>query len=370
MDEQVFAAILDAIYDASVLPAHWGAALKLLGEFFKCNVTTLIDRNIKTMQGGAVATGIDESGQSEYFSIWSAKNVFIESTPRWTAGAIVTDQQLLPKSSLVASDFYNGFMRPRDMHSLLRLSMAVDEDVHQAISLMRPRQYGEFDGADVEHGRLFLPHLQRAATVSRHLNVSVAKLQAVNHLIEENSDGVILVDLDGNALFANRAARAMADKKDGFTLRRNRIEAVQGDGNRAFQKLLAGALGAVRNPLAGRAGAMRFARTTGAKDYIVLVTPVPQSQTVYSKSIPKARITISDPAAAAPRPLAMLQQLFGLTGAETRLVEHLFAGQTPEQAAESLRIKISTARTHIAQIFRKTDVRRQSDLISLILRLR
>ena len=34
-----------------------------------------------------------------------------------------------------------------------------------------------------------------------------------------------------------------------------------------------------------------------------------------------------------------------------------------------LNIKISTARTHIAQIFRKADVRRQSELIGLITRL-
>jgi DNA-binding CsgD family transcriptional regulator/PAS domain-containing protein len=370
MDEQVFANVVTAIYDTVVSPAQWTTALAMLAESLKCNVATLIDRNLKTMQGTAVSSGIDEAGQAEYFAIWSAKNVFIEATPRWTAGSIVTDQQLLPKSRLLASDYYNGFLAPRDMHSMLRISMRVEDNVHQSISLMRPGRQGEFDVPDVEYGRLFLPHLQRAATVSRNLNLSAAMLQTVNHLLEEKSDGVILVDLAGRVLFANRAARAMADKKDGFVLRHNRLEALRADHNRAFQKLLAGALGAIKDPFAGRAGVMCFARTAGAKDYIVMVTPVPQSHPVYSNLIPKACITISDPSAVPLRPLAMLQQLFGLTGAEARLAEHLFAGQTPDQAARSLDIKISTARTHIAQIFRKADVRRQSDLISLILRLR
>lgn len=370
MDEQVFANVLNAIYDTVVSPGQWAFALKLLADAFKCNNATLIDRNIKTMEGTAVSSGVDDATHAEYFAVWSARNVFIEATPRWTTGSIVTDQQLLPKSRLLASDYYNGFLQRRDMHAMLRISMRVENDVHQSISLMRPGTYGEFDVPEVEYGRLFLPHLQRAASVSRNLNVSAAMLQTVNHLLEENSDGVILVDRTGRVLFANRAARAMADHRDGFILRHDRVEALQGDDNRAFQKLLAGALGAIRDPFAGRAGAMRFARNTGARDYIVMVTPVPQSHAVYSSSLPRACITVSDPTATPSRPLVTLQQVYGLTAAEIRLAEHLFAGRTPEQAASSLRIKISTARTHIAQIFRKTDVRRQSDLISLILRLR
>ena len=370
MDEQVFANVLNAIYDTVVSPAQWSAALRLLADALKCNVATLIDRNIRTMHGTAVSFGVDDASHAEYFAIWSDKNVFIEATPRWTAGSIVTDQQLLPKARTLASDYYNGFLRPRDMRSMLRISMRVDDNVHQSISLMRPGLYGEFESADVEFAKRFLPHLQRAATVSRNMNVSTAMLQTVHHLLEENSDGVILVDPLGKVLFANRAARAMSERKDGFVLRQNRIEALRDDDNGTFQKLLAGALGLIKNPHAGRAGAMHFARSTGAKDYIVMVTPVPQSDPVYNSAIPKACITVSDPTAAPSRPLLTLQQLYGLTGAEARLAEHLFAGQTPEQAADSLRIKISTARTHIAQIFRKTDVRRQSDLIGLILRLR
>ena len=245
MHEQAFAAILDAIYDASALPEQWKCALQLLGNAFQCNVATIIDRNIRTLQGSAVATGIDAAGQAEYFSTWTAKNVFIESTPRWAAGVIVTDQHLLPKSSLIASDYYNGFMKPRDMHSLLRLSLRVEGDVHQSISLLRPKQAGDFGEEDIAEARLLLPHLQRAASVSSYLNVSTAMLQTVNYLLEENCDAVILVDHFGAVLFANRAAREMADRKDGFILRHDRLEALGTSENREFQKLLAGAIGLV-----------------------------------------------------------------------------------------------------------------------------
>src|SRR3954452_4721179 len=91
MDELAFGPVLDAIYDASALPERWPAALQQLGSLFRANVATLIDRNIRTMQGTAVSTGLDDAGQAEYFATWSGKNVFLTLTPRWTAGSIVTD---------------------------------------------------------------------------------------------------------------------------------------------------------------------------------------------------------------------------------------------------------------------------------------
>ena len=369
MDDKSFAEILDAIYEASVSPTQWRSALDLLSASFNCNVAALIDRDVKTMQGSAIATGIDAAGKAEYLSTWTSRNPFIEAIPRMRS-AIVTDEELIPKPALLASDFYKGFMHPRDMHALLRVSVHADQDVHQSLALLRSRYSGEFDATDRARCQLFLPHLQRAAAVGKRLTVSTAMLQTVNHLLEENTDGILLADQTGGVMFANRAARAMATRKDGFTLRHNRLEPLHGDHNRAFQKLLGGALGAIADPHARRAGTMRLARTDGAKDYIVMVTPMPQLQTVHTRSIPRVCITIRDPTAAPQQPLAMLQELYGLTGAEVRVAQRLFAGQTPEKAACSLNIKISTARSHIAQIFHKTDVRRQSELIGLVLRLR
>lgn len=63
-----------------------------------------------------------------------------------------------------------------------------------------------------------------------------------------------------------------------------------------------------------------------------------------------------------------LRLIFGLTLAEAALGEHLVAGQTTQQAADSLAIAHETARTQLKAIFAKTGTNRQSDLVSLLLR--
>src|SRR5262249_27192921 len=56
---------------------------------------------------------------------------------------------------------------------------------------------------------------------------------------------------------------------------------------------------------------------------------------------------------------------FGLTPAETRLLSSLLAGRTLAESAQALGIAMSTARTHLDNIFAKTGVTRQADLVRL-----
>lgn len=65
----------------------------------------------------------------------------------------------------------------------------------------------------------------------------------------------------------------------------------------------------------------------------------------------------------------LLRLLFDLTPTEARLTRHLVEGRTPAEAAAMLRITEATARTHLRRIFAKTGVRRQAELVRLLLGL-
>jgi DNA-binding CsgD family transcriptional regulator len=58
---------------------------------------------------------------------------------------------------------------------------------------------------------------------------------------------------------------------------------------------------------------------------------------------------------------------YGLTPAETRLVEALLAGRNLETAV-ALDIAVTTAKTHLDNIFQKTGVNRQAELMRLAAR--
>ena len=60
---------------------------------------------------------------------------------------------------------------------------------------------------------------------------------------------------------------------------------------------------------------------------------------------------------------------FSLTTAETRLIESLLAGHSLKETAATLGIAMTTAKTHLDNIFQKTGVRRQAELMLLSARV-
>ena len=65
---------------------------------------------------------------------------------------------------------------------------------------------------------------------------------------------------------------------------------------------------------------------------------------------------------------AGLRQIFGLTTREAGLAQLLMSGKTLEDCCDHLDIRPSTARMHLGNLFAKTKVQRQGQLISLLFR--
>ena len=64
-----------------------------------------------------------------------------------------------------------------------------------------------------------------------------------------------------------------------------------------------------------------------------------------------------------------LRAVFDLTPAEARLAQGITRGDTLEEVATSLGIKMPTARTQLAAVFAKTGTRRQAKLVAILTRL-
>jgi DNA-binding CsgD family transcriptional regulator len=65
---------------------------------------------------------------------------------------------------------------------------------------------------------------------------------------------------------------------------------------------------------------------------------------------------------------AAFAQMYGLTPTEQRVLVHVANGETLKATGAALRIASATVTTHLKHIFDKTGVRRQSDLLALLLR--
>jgi DNA-binding CsgD family transcriptional regulator len=114
---------------------------------------------------------------------------------------------------------------------------------------------------------------------------------------------------------------------------------------------------------------MRALRSSGKRPYGFLVAPLSLRDCDPARAAlrPVVCVVIADPDRVRTLPVEGLQDAFDLTEAEGRLASRLAAGEGLRSAAQSLGITYGTARARLAEIFQKTETRRQGELINLLL---
>ena len=99
------------------------------------------------------------------------------------------------------------------------------------------------------------------------------------------------------------------------------------------------------------------------------VTVVPLSQVdgrILSVEHARALVIVHDQKRALELAVARLRDVYTLTAAETKLVASMLDGAALPQVAIRLGIGHSTTRTHLKNIFAKTQTHRQSELLQLV----
>ena len=166
-------------------------------------------------------------------------------------------------------------------------------------------------------------------------------------------------------ILTNRAADAILQRGDGL-LSRDGLRAASRQETAKLRNAIAAVCTQQDSGIPRSETVVRVYRPSGLKPYEVLVCPLP-SQSSLRKGGAAAALFITDPEEGATLDSRALHQLFGLTPAEIRLCIALVKGMSVEEYALEAGISSNTARTHVKRIYAKTGVRRQSELVRLLL---
>lgn len=179
--------------------------------------------------------------------------------------------------------------------------------------------------------------------------------------------GIILVDRNGAVAFANATARALLAEGRFLRQRGGMLSANQLRDTMKMQGALAAAI-ASNNSAADaaetpEAGLLQL----NADGHRVVVAAIPAEQPATEPGSVAAMLVVHDPDRRSDGLVGPVCKLFGLSTVETRLASHLVAGFSLAEASRLMRIKEQTARGYLKQVFLKANVKRQSDLIRLLL---
>lgn len=358
--------LIGLIYQCALEPELWPRTMQEICDELGFRTAVI---SILALPGGeplvAASVGFEEPWLDRVF-------FFAEQlVDLWGGSAVIGalplgEPAVLSKINPVAIDersahpFHIAFNKPQGFIDALAIGLMRDPHSIGTIGFNRHLDAGPIGEREVSIMRLLLPHLQRAATISRVLEAHSLAIRQFDTLLDNLTVPVAVVSADLVVKFSNRAFADLLESKG-----RN-LDVINSYLRLRFGPAQSVLTATLRNAVDGRsfAGKGAFGLPIGGPGERVQslhILPLPAREA--SESL--FALILSAFSANLESAGLMVASLFGLTEAERRVFEHIAAGLTVDEAADRLGIAASTVRTHLIRIFSKTETGRQAELVSL-----
>ncbi len=365
LSSQDLSSLIGSVYDCALDPGRWEHTLAAIRDALNCESAVLnltdLDNNCFLVYR---TVGIDPHWQQEQKK--HLREIHARLVEHLASAPLdephVISRHISPAHREV-SPYYQQCLRPQGLIDIMQYFLLYTSTRLASFSVARNDRQGVITEREIALGRLLLPHVRRAVTIGNVLDVQTIERARMAEALDALRCAVILTDGRGVILHANRSAEAML--KNGGP--------VQGTG-RVLQAKFVPAAAELRGAIALAA---RDEASIGKKGFGIRLT-APEASPFFAHVLPlggsELRSQLQPEAVAAvfigvsaddEDGAETVATAFGLTKSEKRVLASILAGRTLNETATTLGIAATTAKTHLDNIFSKTGVTRQADLIRL-----
>ena len=301
---------------------------------------------------------------------WAPRNPLLPLGAGRTPGEVFTIGDFISREQFTSSDFYKEWWQPAGFDiEPLTTNLLVDRNATGILTSHRPSNLAPYDDKARRLFGTLAQHLVRAVAIQRRTHQLDITGRAAIAGLDGLDQGFVLVDALARPLFVNRRARELLETGDGIAIEDGALGAVNAEDGRRLQALIDSCN--LDNP-DRIGGEMSLARPPGRMPLHAQVTPVgsdwiENAVPLASASRSSAIVLITDPEPGVRARHEALRLRYGLTRAEAAFALEIVKGGGRRATAERLGITDGTARSHLSKIFDKTGVRRQAELVRLLL---
>lgn len=276
-------------------------------------------------------------------------------------GHVQLGNEEISDEELHRTEFYNDFARQRGVARPMGAVLPLTPTVALSVGVQELGTRHLFELHDKPRLGRLLPYIGRAMQLRLRVRQQTSLASTRGAAIEALAFGLLVCGPDGRILFSNQAAERLARQRTGVVLGRN------GRGIGAAVRREAQKLSALVHDAAngGPGGLIRLTAEDGTVGVLALVTPLPRGlhpDLGPGHALVALRASSDSPAFSK----ATLSALFGLSPTQAAIAVAVFEGRQPEEIAVERGVKISTVRTHLAEIFVRTGAENQRDLVRLL----
>ena len=366
--------LIGCIYDCALDPSHWERTLTefmraISGESVILSLNDLrSDRLVIDKSVGWGHFGLEER-QKHIPEIHARLNEWFAKGPSLDEPFVASRQ--LSQEYLESSPYGQRCLKPLGIVDIMHLFLMYTPTHFSEIVVGRHQRHGVVTDREIEIGTLLLPHFRRAVTISNVLDARTIERARMAEALDALPCGIVLTNAEGRIVHANRSAERMLQNGGTVQGASGVLSAKAPAATQELHKAIH--LAARDEAMLGKTGLAIRLNVPQSPPLFAHVLPLNGSDLrsrLQSEAMAAVFIGPSTPAAFDVTPAEAkhyLRSRFGLTKAEAVVALEILKGDGRAAAAARLGITPTTVRAHLTHIFEKTGVKRQAELVRLLM---
>jgi DNA-binding CsgD family transcriptional regulator len=237
---------------------------------------------------------------------------------------------------------------------------------YAAVAVMRDDEQGPTDPEARRRMQLLEPHFRRSVGIGKIITFKTVEAAALAETLDAIKTAILLTDKNQRLVHANTAGESLL--ADGAAIQRvgDKVAALDAAANQSLQEMLKQAT--IGDVALARANVSVLLPARDGLSYLAQVLPLTGGarRTTVAGQSAVAAIFVRNARLELPHPLNVIASRYALTPTEMRVLMMIVdVGGTPAVAA-ALGVSQATVRTHLREIFAKTGLTRQADLVKLV----
>lgn len=361
------------IYDAALAPEKWSSFMARLAHELRAYSSMLRVANHNSGNVSMFETvNYDPQQVTAYREHFIHLDYFATAFTTLPIGTMITGDEVVPWELQRNTEFYNGYLRAGNVRHVIGGTLFRSNNYHMEFGLQRELGEKDFDENDKWLLNLLSPHMVRAAYINHQIgNVTLQKQWALSALNQLHI-GIILLDDQSKVLFINGVAEQLISGSNGLSIGEYGPVLSNSADTAHLRSIIrdAAKLASGRGNISLFAGgSMRVAAGECGRRMQLQIIPLPLGLSERPfEGLPTGCVAVFVSLEGVLHlSRALMADRYGLTCAEARLASMMAEGNSLEDIAESLAVSIQTARSQLKSVFAKTGVRRQAELVALVL---
>lgn len=360
-----FNSLIDNIYSAALDMDEWFSVLESFKDSMNATSGLLRVQDMQSNVVGAyITSGIDPSYRKKYKEYYIHRDPLVAAVTEDKTRHPIQTRIYMP-DSFRQTEFYNDYAVPQSMHNSACCNIGKNYSQVASIGVHRDNKRGVFTPSEMNVFNLLAPHIQRSVRTNQLLSRLTEQAGVSNAVLDRLEKGIILIDVEGHPVFINRMAEEIVAQECELSIENRELRSIKRSDTQALQKLIFNACRAEQR--AG--GVLSISSPASVHPLNIMACPIHRDTISlgFDSSSAVAILFIGSGGKDLVISLDVLCQLYGLTGAEARLCATLANGYSLEQIADKFGVTKHTIRSQLKSCFYKTGVKRQTELVKMVL---